>query len=404
MGLCASSRTAELRANRMKLSFIVTISILLCSSLAMGVSADEIDSQLAIVAKARPGGVGSQEAQRACRELAKVGTPVLAKLLPAMDTGNIVAANWLRTVYDQVVDAELASKSALLPMPLLKDFVRDERRQGRVRRHVLATLDRVEPKFREDFISSCLNDAEFRGDAVADALARGDKAKLENNLVEAVAAYQKAFQNARDSAQITAAADKLGAAGQNASIVEQMGLVVDWYIAGPFDAPAKTGFNLAFPPEKEVDLKAEYDGKDKRHFGWKRFHCVDRMGSLDLAQAVAPVSEAIAYTYAELNSADGGPAQVRCGADDNLTVWLNGEKVFGREQWLNGIRLDRFIVPVELKKGTNRLLVKVCQGPPHSNPAVGNNWTLQIRVCKPDGATAGLTSMLPPIADGNGAK
>src|SRR5689334_5261906 len=125
------------------------------------VAADEIDAQIAIVAKTGAEGKGSPEAQQACRELAKVGLPVLPKLLSAMDTQNIVAANWLRSVYDEVVTTG-PEGATRLPLPLLKDFVRDPNRQGRVRRHVLATLDKVEPQFGRELIPTFLDDPEFR--------------------------------------------------------------------------------------------------------------------------------------------------------------------------------------------------------------------------------------------------
>jgi hypothetical protein len=89
-------------------------------------------------------------------------------------------------------------------------------------------------------------------------------------------------------------------------------------------------------------------------------------------------------------------AQLRCGADDNGTVWLNGERLFGREQWLNGTRFDRFVVPVRLRSGNNSLLVKVCQGPQHKDPEVPNNWSLQLRFCDVTGTGVGLVSALPP--------
>jgi hypothetical protein len=97
------------------------------------------------------------------------------------------------------------------------------------------------------------------------------------------------------------------------------------------------------------------------------------------------VNEAVGYAYAEINVPKGHKAQLRCSADDCLAVWLNGEKIFGRDMWLNGTRLDRFITPIALKAGRNRILVKVCQGPHHRDPAVGNAWTFQLRLCSPDG-------------------
>jgi hypothetical protein len=93
-------------------------------------------------------------------------------------------------------------------------------------------------------------------------------------------------------------------------------------------------------------------------------------------------------------------AELRCGADDNCTVWLNGQRVFGRDQWLNGTRLDRFVTPVRLRAGVNRLLVKICQGPQHKDPEVPNNWSLQLRFCDATGVGLGWTSALPAESEG----
>jgi hypothetical protein len=73
---------------------------------------------------------------------------------------------------------------------------------------------------------------------------------------------------------------------------------------------------------------------------------------------------------------------------------LNGEQVLAREQWLNGSRLDRFIVPVKLTAGRNRVFVKICQGPQHVNPEVPNNWTFQLRLCDQTGRAAAFQNAL----------
>src|SRR3954463_15496722 len=44
-----------------------------------------------------------------------------------------------------------------------------------------------------------------------------------------------------------------------------------WYYAGPFDNVNKAGFDTAYPPEKKVDLKATYEGKDGAKVTWKEF-------------------------------------------------------------------------------------------------------------------------------------
>jgi hypothetical protein len=107
------------------------------------------------------------------------------------------------------------------------------------------------------------------------------------------------------------------------------------------------------------------------------------------------VKESVGYAYAEIESPSEQRVELRCSADDNLTVWLNGENVLAREQWLNGTRLDRFITPVTLKAGTNRILVKICQGPQHVNPEVPNNWSFQLRFCDATGVAAKFRNLVP---------
>jgi hypothetical protein len=42
-----------------------------------------------------------------------------------------------------------------------------------------------------------------------------------------------------------------------------------WYYAGPFDSATREGIEAKFPPERGVDLKATYVGKDGAKFGWR---------------------------------------------------------------------------------------------------------------------------------------
>lgn len=357
--------------------------------------ADAIDRQLAVISAVGPNAQGSQEARIARRQLAAQEPEILPRLLEAMDTDNIVAANWYRTAYEEIVNRELARESPNLPLGALREYVRNEEHRGRVRRLALDLLNRMDPDFGRELVASLLDDPEFREDAVNMALKRGDQAKNSGESDQARKEYQTAFLHARTSSQVTQAADRLKSIGAPVSIVEHMGFVTDWYVIGPFDAPGKTGFSLTFPPESGVDLNAEYAGKTGRSIAWKRIQSEDRLGLIDLNRAIAPSREAVGYAYAELISPGEQNVELRCGADDNLTVWLNGDRIFGREQWLNGIRLDRFTAPARLRAGRNRLFVKVCQGPQHSSPDVPNNWSLQLRFCNEDGKGVGLKSALP---------
>lgn len=340
---------------------------------------------LAEIAKTGPQGEGSAAARAARDELAKHGVEILPPLLVAMDTSNAVAANWYRTVYEEIVSREQKRDGTTWPIEFLKDYVSDAKRVGKPRRLVLALLDRLEPAFREQWLPTRLDDAEFRYEAVGLALSAGDRALKNKDDATAKAEFRKAFEAARDSTQVTQVAAKLKSLGEPADAVSHLGLVVDWWLVGPFDAPQKTGFAKVFEPEKEVDLHAKYRGQGGEEIAWKRHRETDTLGQLDLNKQLGATREAVGYAYSEIDVPREQAAQVRCGADDNCSVWLNGEKVFAREQWLNGTRFDRFIAPITLKKGRNTLLVKVCQGPQHKDPEVPNNWSLQLRLCDEQG-------------------
>lgn len=357
--------------------------------------ADDVDQWLNAISKTGADAAGSRAARAAADQLRGLGVVILPRLLDAMDTPNVVAANWYRTVFDDIVQGELESKSPQLPLPLFRDVVRDVRRQGRLRRYLLDFLDRFEPDFRQAWMAGQLDDVEFREEAVAIALNVAQQAKQKQQPDDARNAFRKAFQHARREDQVRAAADGLKSLGLDVSIVKHMGFVTQWYLLGPFDAPGKTGFKLRLPPETKVDLQASYNGQDGNPIHWKPFKTSDRMGQVNLVQAIAPVTEAVGYAYAELNSPQSQEVQLRCGADDNLSVWINEKLVLARLQWLNGTRLDRFTATVSLRQGVNRILVKICQGPQHKNPAVSNNWSLQLRFCDTTGAAVGLKPILP---------
>jgi len=45
------------------------------------------------------------------------------------------------------------------------------------------------------------------------------------------------------------------------------------------------------------------------------------------------------------------------------------------------------------------VLVKICQGPQHVDPAVSNNWSFQLRLCRADGEGTKFEVVRPTVAD-----
>lgn len=339
-----------------------------------------------------PQGAGSTEARAARDALAAKGPDVLPELLAGMDTPNVVAANWLRTAFDEVAQRALESSPEALPADRLRAYVLDPNRQGRVRRLALDVLSQLDASAPEQLIAPLLDDPEFRPDAVAMALKKGDRALARDDKDGALAAFEKAFDAARDEAQVRAAAAKLESLDREVSIPKHLGLLVDWYLIGPFNGPAFEVFGAAYPPEKQVDLQTSYT-TEKGTIRWKRHHTTDEFGTVDLVTALAPADNAAAYAYTTVESPEPRSVEIRAGADDNLTIWLNGRNVFAKQEWQNGTRFDRFVIPVALREGLNEILVKVCQGPPYRDPGLGNRWSLQVRLCDEAGKGVSLPTL-----------
>ncbi len=350
---------------------------------------------LQVISRAGPQGRGSAEAREARNLLAKRGTTVLPALLVAMDTENPVAANWYRTIYEEIVARQLMDSDVTWPVEFMKNYVSDGARAGRPRRLVLKLIDRLEPNYRDQWLPKRLADPEFRDDAVALVLREGDEFLRDDDREAALTRFSAAFENARSRNQVIQAAERLKSLGEDADVISHLGLVTSWMLVGPFDAPGKSGFSTSLSPETHIDLRAEYTGQKDQRFGWVGHTTADPLGQLNLVSVLGRTDEAVAYAWTEITVEQQQMVQLRCSADDCCLVWLNGDRVSEHEQWLNGTRFDRFVDEVTLKSGRNKILVKVCQGPQHRNPEVFNNWSLQLRLCDENGRGIAFRNTLP---------
>jgi hypothetical protein len=134
-----------------------------------------------------------------------------------------------------------------------------------------------------------------------------------------------------------------------------------WHLAGPFDNSEGKGFATAYPPEKEVDLSAEYAGKNNEKVAWKKREFVD--GQVNTLRVFKPEhnENVAAYLYRELEVPSATELPVSLGSDDTLSVWLNGEPL-AAENVARGCAPDQLLLTLALKPGKNTLLLKICQG------------------------------------------
>jgi hypothetical protein len=360
--------------------------------LAAPLHADEVDTLLRDIKAVSKDAIGSTKARSAWEKLVELGPEVLPRVLEAMDTPNTVTVNWLRTAFERIVEtAEKKADKHLDAAPLLK-FAADRRRQGRARRLALDEAERLKPGSREQVIRGALDDPEFRYEAID--LRLKDLATSKD-----AAAFREAFTASRDLEQSRRIAAKLKELKVDVSVADHMGFLRQWYVIGPFDSEKGMGFKTEYPPEKKVDLQETFDGKDGKKLVWKK-HSVEETTSgrhaalVDLRKPLGDAEDAVAFAWTTIKVEKASEVEFRGSADDNFTVWVNGERVFGFEEYRNGVRLDRHRFKVRLKAGANTVLVKICQASldeTNRDP----NWEFMLRICDATGKGIDFKPALP---------
>jgi hypothetical protein len=381
---------------------LVTL-VLLCPAAEPAAAGDEVGALLKDITSAGPRAAGSDAARAAWDKLVVRGPAVLPRLLEAMDTPDTVTGNWLRTAFDRIVDADVHDGGKRIDADALLAFVKDPKHQGRARRLALDTLERLRPGTTERLTGGWLEDPEFRYEAVAAVLKDADALAKNGDKEKALAAYRKAFAAARDLAQAAALAGRLMNRGVTVSVFDHLGFLRDWRIIGPFDARGMKGFAMLYPPEEKIDLAAQYPGKGERTVAWQRYHVDEpppaaaaefRSALVNFDKALGTTHDAVAYAYTAFRVPEAREVELRGAADDNFTVWVNGRRAFGLEEYRNGVRLDRHRFRVKLQVGVNTVLVKVCQAP-RDPTSPEPNWEFVLRVVDDTGKGIDMASDLP---------
>ena len=99
-----------------------------------------------------------------------------------------------------------------------------------------------------------------------------------------------------------------------------------------------------------------------------------------------PPSRGLGDVYKRQTERD---AEIRLGCKNAWKIWLNGDLVFGRDEYHRGKEIDQYRLPVKLRKGPNAILVKCCQNEQTETWTV--EWEFQLRICDSTG-----TAILDP--------
>jgi len=235
--------------------------------------------------------------------------PLLAAVLPAADP--IAQAVAERTTEAMAAESSPTGTAALLRLDELREYLSDSSVIDR-------TLERV--------ASSPTTDAFTR-----------------------TSARLLLLQSSRDRAQLAVARAQVSA----------LGFIQSVYVLGSFENEGKSGCDTDFGPEASLDLQASYPAKGQpAHWRPLTLRALD--GAVDLAAVLHPNRSVVAYALALLDEPAARRVTLGLGTSGAFRLWVNGEKV-ASDDACHPARVDQARLSVQLRRGVNRVLLKVCQ-------------------------------------------
>jgi hypothetical protein len=310
------------------------------------------------------------------------GAPALIPSLEAVDDDKPIAANWLLTAAGAVAEAETKA-GRKLPHDKIESFVKNVKGAASARVLAYGLLPAAD---KDRLLPSFLNDpsADLRGLAVAAELT---KAKSKEEL-------EKVLGFARDQDQVEAIAKKLEADHKVKLVLsEHFGFVTQWHIVGPFASVQGKALTMKHKPEEGAKVGEKLKGKADADVEWKPVTTRDKYGIVDLNAEIGKLHDATAYAVAVIHSEKEVPIEVRATTPNALQMFVNGKKLFEREEYHHGENMDYHVGKGSLKAGSNVLLVKVCQN--NQKDPWAQAWRFSARICDSTGAPIpGVTQLV----------
>ncbi len=343
------------------------------------------DSELiAVISAVGAEGNGNIAAAKAWHDLSSRKVDTLLPILEALDSANELAANWLRSALETIVSRELAAKGSLPVIPL-ESFVLNKSHQAQARRLAYELIARADPPRAEKLLSEMINDpgSELRRDAVGGVLGKAALFLTAGKTNEARKSYSQLLTQARDVDQVDQIVKALRKMGETVEVAKAFGFITEWKVVGPFENGGGKGFAVAYPPERGIDLKAEYPGKSEP-VRWRDFVSKEDYGDVSMNLPFKHLKGVAAYAWTEFYTEKATPVELRLGSENAFKVWVNGQYLFGQDEYHRLKEIDQYPMRAELRRGRNEILVKVCQNEQTEDWADG--WDFQLRVCDLFGA------------------
>lgn len=329
-------------------------------------------------------GKNASAAFDAARELAKAAATDIPQILAGFDSSNPLAQNLLRSAVEAIADRTTAAK-AQLPTDELITFVQEpQKHDARARRVAFELLEQADSDAAQRLLPDLLGDpsSELRRDAVAHWIGKAKELAIAGQDDDAKEAYQKALTGAVDDDQVKTLVKELKDRGVEVDLQRHFGFLTSWQAIGPFDNRGQQGFDRANPPESSIDLDATYEGQ-LGEVRWQPITTESDYGIVDVGKTFENWKGSATYFVATFESPREQQVELRLGTQNAWKLWLNGDYLFGREEYHRGMTMDQNRIPGRLKAGTNTILIKLLQNEQTEDWA--QDYKFQLRVADASG-------------------
>jgi len=355
---------------------------------------DDLATSLAKLKAVSAEGKGSEEAAKAWKDVVAKGPEALLPTLAAFNGADARGANWLRAAVDAICENAVAKKQPL-DLKKLEAFVVDAGGPAIGRALAYEWLSRLDPAAPDRILPGLLDDPgrELRRHAVARALGQTEALLKGADKNAAAEPLRKLLPSARDRDQVDAIVKHLKSLGVETDVQALYGVVAKWIFITTFDNTNMKGFDVAYAPEKGVDLKTTIPGKGEKTVRFVGHTTPEPRGKIDLNTVLGKEMGAIAYAYSVVDSPAERPVELRVASNNAVKLFLNGELLFFRHEYHHGMSMDQYVGRAKLRKGQNEILLKICQNEQKDDWA--QSWGFQARLCDALGGAVPFTNATP---------
>lgn len=311
-------------------------------------------------------------ASQAAKELANESKLNTLQVLQAMQGATSIGKNWLLGIANSTQRKNPVSKQEL------EGFLRDTKQDPEARYTVFRWLTDGDDSSRNQWLETMLDDPspELRYEAIAKALEPKELT---------VEQLKTLLDVARQPEQIVDLISRLDKQGIKVNQSQHFGFLSNWKLIGPFDNTGSKSFDKIYPIESDWvngKLAETYQGRSE-DAKWISESSEDPDGLIDLAKIYNNEKGCVVYGVTEVEVPSNIRCEIRIGCINAQKLWVNGELVIANEVYHTGMQVDQYIAPIELKAGTNRILIKVCQN--EQKEAWAQRYIFQARICDSTG-------------------